>query len=806
MESFPPESSLVAGQEGPWGPGTELNPHGSLDIVHQGYTVLVTRRDGMVTGAGREGLWDYDTRILSRHRILLAGESPGYISSGTPEAERWTAHLAVPRRGGTAAGPMLPQDTLELVVARRVGPGMEERIVVCNHSMTAVEAELELELAADFTDLQEAGAPRRQLGHIERRWSPEAAELVFDYRAERDGHTLHRALRVRVVSSDSPADSTDRGFRFNLKLPARGRWSAVLGYHSLVDGVWREPLPETVDREHAADRASPRALNRASKRAAGHEPATEPDRTPRTERDRVRAWWRERRARVVTSQPIVEGAFNQAAEDLFALRNWEYDEAPDVWFPMAGVPTYTGIFGRDVLTASWQGALLGPDMLRGALSIVAKTQAETDSAFHDREPGKMIHEIRRGPLSELGIIPQRGYYGTQTTPAMFVLALSEYWHWTGDDALLRRHLDAALRAFEWAERYGDRDGDGFLEYIRRSPKGLKNHAWKDSDEAIRYPNGSLVENPIATVEEQAYHYVALVRMAEILVALDEEEGAEAFVERARLLRERWERAFWVEEDGYYAMALDPQKRQVRSIGSNPGHALGAGLVPREKARRVADRLMAPDLFSGWGVRTLSAEHPSYNPLGYHLGTVWPVENATFALGFKRYGLDDHVERLVTGLLGAAAHFHKLRLPELLAGHDRTESSIPTAYPGSNSPQAWSAGATVQLVQILLGLYPFAPARTLLLVRPRLPAWLDEITVSNIRVGDACITLRFHREKDGRASHEVVERDGTLLVHETAPPDAIDEGGLLERLEQWALEHAPGRLARAARLALGDLLA
>ncbi len=756
---------------GPHCPGADLNPHGALDVVHQGYTVLVTRHDGSVEGDGREGLWDFDTRILSRHRITLASERPRYSGSGMPEPERWLAHLRVPRAGGTAAGPLLPQDALELVIARRVGRGLEERLDVHNHGMTPVETGLAIELDADFADSQEAGGRRRQHGRLERAWDAASATLRFDYHAEREGRTLHRALRVRVVA-DSPPEYEDGTLRFRLRLPARGQWRAMLAYHSLVDGVWREPLAEPVP--------------------GG------------TERDRLRARWRERRAKLSASQPVVEGAFNQAAEDLFALRNWEYDDAPDVWFPMAGVPTYTGVFGRDLITASWQGAVLGPEMLRGALEVASRTQATSDSAFHDREPGKMIHEIRRGPLSELEIIAQRGYYGTQTTPAMFTLALSELWHWTGDAGAVRRYRDVALRTFDWAARYGDRDGDGFLEYVRRSPVGLKNHAWKDSDEAIRYPDGTLVENPIATVEEQAYHYIALQRMAEVLVALGDDERAATFLAHARRLRRRWEQAFWVEDDGFYAMALDPEKWPVRSIGSNAGHALGTGMVPREKARAVADRLMAPDLFNGWGVRTLSSDHPSYNPIGYHLGTVWPVENATFALGFKRYGLDDHVERLVTGMLAAAAHFHRLRLPEAMGGHGTDESPIPTVYPGSNSPQAWSAGATIQLVQVLLGLYPFAPARMLLLVRPRLPTWLEELTIRHIRVGDAHVSLRFRRQADGSASHEVLERDGALLILEPPPPDHVDDIGWFDRVEEWVIGHAPGRLAKAARIALGDM--
>ncbi|HEX7051709.1 MAG TPA: glycogen debranching N-terminal domain-containing protein [Longimicrobiales bacterium] len=751
---------------------TGSDPHAPLRILYEGYTVLVARRDGSLQGGGREGLWDYDTRILAVHRIRLDGRIPEYASGGAADAGHGVIQLRLPRTGGDARGPLLPQDAFEVLIERRVGRGMEERLTVHNHSMTGADVELALELDADFIDVQEAGRERLQHGRIEVFQDPGGRELRLDYHATRNGRELHRALRIRVIASDSTPTWAPPALRFRLHLPPRGRWSATLGYYSLVDGVWREPLPETP--------------------GIG------------TPRDEGRRRWLRERTHIEASHPLVASAFERAAEDLFALRNWEYDDAPDAWFPMAGVPTYTGVFGRDSLTAGWQAALLGPPMMRGALAVAAETQATADVAWRDEEPGKLIHEIRRGPLSELDIIPQRAYYGTQTTPAMFVLALSELWHWTGDDDALRRYRDAALRTFEWAARYGDRDGDGFLEYTRRSPRGLKNHAWKDSDEAIRYPDGTMVENPIATVEEQAYHFIALQRMAEILIALGEDARAAEFIERARTLKHRWHDAFWLVTEGFYAMALDPEKRPVRSIGSNAGHALGAGIVPRERARAVADRLMAPDLFSGWGVRTLSTEHPSYNPIGYHLGTVWPVENATFALGFKRYGLDEHVERLASGLLAAAAHFPDFRLPEALGGHARDDWPIPTLYPGSNSPQAWSASATVQLVQILLGLYPFAPAKLLLLVRPRLPDWLDTVTVHRLRVGDAAISLRFRREEDGTTSHDVLERHGTLHLLTVPPPDDVREPTWLDAFKDWALEHAPGRLAAAARIALGEM--
>jgi glycogen debranching enzyme len=499
---------------------------------------------------------------------------------------------------------------------------------------------------------------------------------------------------------------------------------------------------------------------------------------------------------------VVEGAFERAADDLFALRNWALDVGPDAWVPNAGIPAYTGLFGRDVLTAGWQAAILGPEPLRGALARIAERQSRDDDPFRDAEPGKLIHESRRGPLSELGILPQAAYYGTQTTSAMFVVTLSEYWHWTGDLDALRQYRDVALGALDWAARYGDRDGDGFLEYEKRSPRGLKNHAWKDSDEAIRYPDGTLVPNPIATVEEQAYHAVALERMAEILFVLGDRDRARNFGERARRLARRIDEAFWCEEDGFYAMALDPDKRPVRSIGSNAGHVLACGIAPPGRARRVADRLLSPELFTGWGVRTLSAKHPSYNPYAYHLGTVWPVENATFALGFKRYGLDEHAERLASAQLDAAGHFRAFRLPELLGGHDRDRAVTPTLYPRANSPQAWSASAAVQLVQALLGLYPFAPARLLALIRPSLPAWLPELRLDHLRVGDAVVSLRFWRTPRGETKHETLAREGTLHVVSAPPPNADGRLDRRETLAAFAVRHAPGPGARLARLAMG----
>ena len=746
----------------------DVDPHHGQPIVSHGYTVLLSNPDGSITDS-RQGLFDHDTRVLSSYEVLLDGVRPSVDSSGLIDSTQWIARLTVARSGGEAKGPALPQDALELTLHRRIGNGMHETMEITNHSAIAADTSCVVRIDADFCDIGEVGGTPEPLGNSTSAWDEASRAFTIDYHAANEERTLHRALRVRVTRCDTAPAYHARALTFAVTLGPRASWRAELAYEVLVDGRWRSPITD--------------------------EPIL-------VSRRQIGTRWEHDRARLESEPSSFASIVERAADDLSALRNWEYDVEPDGWIPNAGVPTYTGLFGRDTLTAGWQAALMGPEMLRGALANLAATQATFDSAWHDAEPGKMVHEIRRGPLSELNVIPQQHYYGTQTSSSFFVVALSELWHWTGDTALLRRYLDSALRTFDWAQRFGDRDGDGFLEYVRRSARGLKNHAWKDSDEAIRYPNGELVPNPIATVEEQAFHWLALQRMAEILVALGEDGRSEDFLQRARTLRADWQRAFWVPEDGYYAMAIDPAKRPVRSIGSNAGHALAAGLVPIDLALRVADRMMAPDLFSGWGIRTLSSDHPSYNPLAYHLGTVWPAEQATFVLGFKRYGLEAHVERLTTAMFEAADQFRHGRLPEALGGHARAQAPIPTVYPASNSPQTWSASATIQMAQTLLGIYPFAPAHLLTLVRPSLPSWLRVVVVRNIRVGPSRVSLRFERTPDGRTTYTVLEKTGPLHVIEVASPQQHDGLGWRDELSQWLLEHAPGRTAAALRIALG----
>jgi glycogen debranching enzyme len=729
-------------------------------LLYRDYCVLDASPDGSID-RDSQGLYDHDTRILSRRRLTVDGVDPSLLASIDLAADHRLAVLRHARSGGSARGPALPQDLVEIRVRTMVGSGMAEEIRLTNRSAVRWAGDLAVRFASDFADVQEAGRSRRQSGAIEATRVDRGIQLV--YTVAHGDRRLERG--VRLTGTPAPERIEDGLLSWRIALEPRGSSSVELRIESLVDGAWRsppaaaQPLPDSV--------------------GAGED------------------------ARVSSEPPLLGAIVSRAMRDLVDLRNRDLPgDSEEAWVPNAGVPTYTGLFGRDSVTAGWQSGMAGAAISRGSLALLAGRQATEDDPFRDSEPGKLLHEMRRGPLSELDIIPQRAYYGSQTTPAMFVLALSELWHWTGDTGVLRRHRDTAERALRWAAERGDRDGDGFLESLPRSAEGLRNQAWKDSDEAIRHPDGRNVEPPLATVEEQAFHILALERMAEILVALGEDGEADRYLERAEATRRRWHDAYWLDDLGFYALALDGEKRPVATIASNAGHALGAGIVPRAIAPVVADRLLADDLFSGWGVRTLSDRHPSYNPFAYHLGTVWPVEQATFALGFKRYGLDAHVGRLADAVLAAAAGFRDLRLPEVVSGLPRSDTILPVPYPDANCPQAWTASATVQLLQVLLGIYPFAPLGALGLVRPRLPGSVRSVTVRDLRVGDATVTLRFERGSDGTTEHEVVDRRGRLLVIEAPPPQDVGGRDPVDAIKAWAIEHAPGRDARAFRIALG----
>jgi glycogen debranching enzyme len=399
----------------------------------------------------------------------------------------------------------------------------------------------------------------------------------------------------------------------------------------------------------------------------------------------------------------------------------------------------------------------------GALARLAQFQATEVDDWRDAEPGKIPHELRTGELAHFNKVPHTPYYGTADATILYLILLHEAWKWLGDARLLERFRGTAERCLAWIDRYGDPDGDGFQEYRRRSEHGYENMGWKDAGDAVVYPDGSQVKQPKALCELQGYAYDARRRMAEIYGALGLPDRAYELRRQAAELRDRFNDRFWLPELGCYAFGLDPDKRPIATVASNAGHCLWSGIADPEKAAQVIARFCRPDMWSGWGIRTLSADHPAYNPFSYQLGSVWPHDNAIVAEGFKRYGFADEANRVARDIFEATSYFQGYRLPELYAGLPREPGSFPVQYVGANIPQAWAAGSVFQLVQTILGLQADAPAGCLY-VDPTLPRWLPDVTVRGLKVGSSTIDLRFWREGD-RSRWDVLALTGELRIAE-----------------------------------------
>ncbi len=449
-----------------------------------------------------------------------------------------------------------------------------------------------------------------------------------------------------------------------------------------------------------------------------------------------------------------------------ALRLEQDGAGKGVFIPAAGVPWFVTLFGRDSLIVSMQSISGYPEFASGALRRLSELQASSDDPERDMEPGKIPHEIRRGELAALGILPHQPYYGTHDATSLFVVVLSYLYQWTGDVSLLERFLPNVEAAVSWIDSYGDRDGDLFQEYGTRSTRGYYNQGWKDAGDAVVDAHGELAPLPIATCELQGYVYDAKLRMAEIYEVLGQPERSGPLREQAHRLYERFNDAFWWEAEGTYALALDGKKKQVRSVASNAGHCLSSGIVPPERARRVVARLLADDMWSGWGIRTLAASHPYYNPFSYHTGSVWPHDNAMIAGGFRRYGFDAEAGRVAKGIFDAAGHFPAHRMPELFSGIARDEGGFPVQYLGASAPQAWAAASIFRLVAVLCGIHARVgpDGKRELYVNPALPEWLPELTITRLRAGRGAMDLRFH---DGNVQ-ELSNSTGYRLVRQAAP--------------------------------------
>ena len=468
--------------------------------------------------------------------------------------------------------------------------------------------------------------------------------------------------------------------------------------------------------------------------------------------------WLDYQTVFTSDNPLLNAILERSLRDLRVLRSTIDGQE----FFSAGVPWFVTLFGRDSLISSLQTLAYAPDVAAHTLRLLARFQGERVDMWRDEQPGKIPHELRVGELARAGEVPQGRYYGTVDATLLFLILIAHHAAWTGDLALFNDLRSNVERALAWMAHYGDPRGWGYIAYESASDKGLVNQGWKDSGDAIVDADGSLAAPPIALVEVQGYAYLAKQAIADLYERAGEPDRAAALRREADDLRVRFNQEFWIADQGFYALALQAGKRPVAVRSSNPGQALWTGIADADKAQQTAAVLLADDLFSGWGVRTLSSRERRYNPIGYHLGTVWPHDNAIIAAGFRRYGFDTAFQRIFAGITAAATHFDGYRLPELFSGFERAEYGIPVRYPVACHPQAWAAGSVPFLVTLALGLVPEAFDRRLRIVRPILPDYTDRIDVRRLKVGTALVDLRFERTADGVAV-QTLNVDGQLEV-------------------------------------------
>ncbi len=694
--------------------------------MKEGETFLLCDLEGNLDHGGDFGLGLYhrDTRFLSQFRLRLSGRDPVLLSSSSERA--YMAHVDLTNPDLFADGRVVvPQQTLNVRRIRAIHGRLFERVRVKNYNPFAVSVDLEFTFGADFADIFEVRGLRRRQGDRGRAEDPrlEGDRIEFAYLG-RDG--VRRTTRVAFEAAPDVMEAEGSLVRTVFRVQLGPYQTRVIGLS--VEPAVGEPSP-------------PVAFD-----VAVHELR------------RSYEEWERGCTRIVTDNELFNQLLDRGIRDLRAL----YTRTDDGGVLAAGIPWYVTTFGRDALIASHQLLMVNPDLARQALELLAARQGTEVDDWRDEEPGKILHEIRRGELAGAGIVPHTPYYGSVDATPWFLIVYGLHLRWTGDLEFAQRLLPAAEAALRWVDDHGDLDGDGFVEYRCRSPRGMRNQGWKDSGDAIVHADGRLAEPPIALSEVQGYVYLAKLRMADVYQSLGDEARAEWLLAEAHELRKRYQEAFWMEDEQYFAAALDGEKRQVRTVMSNPGHGLYCGIVDRDRAAALAKRLLSPDMFSGWGIRTMSKAATAYNPMSYHNGSVWPHDNALIAAGLKRYGFIRSTNRVATAMFDAAIHADDLRLPELFCGFTRRSPARPVSYPVACSPQAWASGAPFLMLQAMLGISARAHENLLTVNQPHLPPWLNTVELRNMRVGSARISLVFRREGD-ITSFSLLSREGDVRV-------------------------------------------
>jgi glycogen debranching enzyme len=684
-------------------PGALVNLAETI-VTKDANTFVVARRDGSVpVGAVHPlGVYHDDCRFLSGHELCVNGVRPRLLVASAAlgsESVHELTNPPLPLPGGR----VLPLQSLQLRFERRIAgdAAVEETLLVHSYDREPLDLELDLLLDADFEPMLAIRGivTIGEAGRVDVSGVPDG--LRFSTRG-RDGHH-----RTTTVVADRPCEPGERrgSLRFRVALDPGGGETIRLRY----------------DLHEAAEAAS-----------------AQPDGRPLCAPASPESWLSERTV-IESDDELFNRILRRSLLDIRMLRSRYGDDS----YYAAGVPWYATLFGRDSLITASQLLAFDPPMTAGTLRVLAKLIGTRDDPEHDEDPGKVLHELRVGEVANRDLSPLARYYGTVDATPLFLSLLTDHADWTGDLSLfreLRGEVDAMLG---WLDGPGDRDGDGLLDYQQRSRAGLRNQGWKDSDEGVLDGDGVPLEPPIALVEAQAYALRAKRRLARLFYLDGNEPRAQQLLRETSELSDRLER-FWVAERGFYSMGFGRDGRASTALASNQGHLLWANVLSPERARAVRDALMSPAMFSGWGIRTLGEGEPGYNPVGYHLGTVWPHDTSLIAFGLRKYGFDEDFARVFESLLDAAANADDYRLPELFAGFSRTEFETPVPYPVACQPQAWAAGAIPYLVTGGLGLVPDALHGRLRIRRPSLPRWLNRVEVRGLRIGGSTVELLFER--------------------------------------------------------------
>jgi glycogen debranching enzyme len=678
-------------------------------------------------GIAEQGMYHHGTRHLSRSTLRFNGRRPLLLSARvTDDNDMFGADLTNPDIALTDSGVVLARDIVHLFRARFLWQDTwHERIRLRNYGHSIVPVVVTCEFDADFADIFEIrGTRRARRGTL---LEPEVggSSIRLRYRGLDDEERW-----TRLSWSGAPTEVSSHLIRFEYRLQPR------------------ESTAFCIAIECGRDRATLRRPRTYDVAAQDAEAA----------RDEARRDYCE----IQGSSERFNRWLRRSAADIRMLTV----RTPNGAYPYAGVPWFSTPFGRDGIITALQLLWVAPRLARGVLEFLSATQADTVSPAQDAEPGKILHEARTSEMARLGEVPFARYYGSVDSTPLFVILAGAYFARTADRSYVETLWPHVERALEWIDRYGDRDGDGFVEYARRSNSGLIQQGWKDSHDSVFHADGALAEAPIALCEVQAYVYAARIQAAAIAEALGLTARAAGLRRQAETLRVAFEAQFWCEEEGVYALALDGDKRPCRVRASNAGHCLFGGIASPERARRVAERLVDAQMFSGWGIRTLAAAEQRYNPMSYHNGSVWPHDNGLIAEGLSRYGFDDLVIKPFAALFDASVAMDANRLPELLCGFRRRPGEGPTLYPVACSPQAWASGVVFQLVQACTRLSVDAPGKRLELRRPLLPPFLDHLRFANLQLPFGSVDLLLQRTR-GEVVVTVQRQVGSFEIDVTA---------------------------------------